>query len=269
MKWYIPIFFFFAVIVLIGTCYYGTVKDETKKDTKKESFSQSLVLESPKIPKNIIQVWKTWSAKSYTQFAKNTDALKQMNSDYNYIFFKDKDIDDFLKMHYPYYYKTYQELPLNIQKMDFFRYVALYHFGGFYFDMDIHSLQPLSDDLLYHDVVVPVDEPITSANRDQYRFREFARNGIKQILGQYAFGCAPKHPFIKRLIDGIVENLSNIQRQAKFYAKSHDFVYQTTGPDYVTTIYMNYPDKEDIYILEGERQKFGKYAKHSCVGGWK
>ena len=44
----------------------------------------------------------------------------------------------------------------------------------------------------------------------------------------------------------------------------------TTGPDYVTDIYMNYQNKDKVYILHYPlNQYFGKYAKHVHFGTWK
>ena len=48
------------------------------------------------------------------------------------------------------------------------------------------------------------------------------------------------------------------------------YVYQSTGPDFVTDVYMNYKNKYKIKILEyNVGQYFGKYAKHNYYGTWK
>ena len=39
-----------------------------------------------------------------------------------------------LKDNYPKYLKTYNAFPLMIQKIDFAKYVILYHYGGIYID---------------------------------------------------------------------------------------------------------------------------------------
>lgn len=220
-----------------------------------------------KIPKIIIQLWKTWSSKRPEMFSDAINRLKQKNPSFEYKFFRDDEIDNFLKHNYPEYYETFNTLPLNIQKVDFFRYVAIYHYGGFYFDLDIDALEPL-DDLLGYDCVFPVDEIITPETCSVRRFNFFCKNNIHFLLGQYGLAASPKNPFIKTLIESIKKNV-NLYVNA-FNINSVDYVYATTGPDFVTNEYMNYHDKDKIHILHHpERQHFGKYAKHNYVGTWK
>ena len=52
-------------------------------------------------------------------------------SDYEYKFF-DEDLENFVKNTFPQYYEFFSEFSHKIQKIDFFRYLAVYHFGGFY-----------------------------------------------------------------------------------------------------------------------------------------
>ena len=235
---------------------------DTKSLTSKEGEN-----EKTKIPKRIIQVWKTWTSKRPEMFSSYIESIKKLNPTYEYIFFKDENMDKFLIDNYPEYYETYKKLPLNIQKMDFFRYVVLYHYGGFYFDLDIQGLEPL-DELLNYNCVFPIDEIIHKNMCSASRFNNFCKNKMDFLLGQYAFACTPKNEFVKLLVDVIHKNVDNY---IKTYVPNSDFyVYTTTGPDYVTGLYMNYPKKDDITILHyHKRQYFGKYGKHDYAGTWK
>jgi len=219
------------------------------------------------IPKRIIQIWKTWTNKDPSMFAKYTESLKRTNPTYEYLFFKDYEIDIFLKNEYPDYYDTFLRLPLNIQKVDFFRYIAIYHFGGFYFDLDIMGLEPL-DDLLKYDSVFPIDEHIVENACSIYRFNNFCSKGQYFLLGQYGLAAKPKNLFIKYLVDSIHNNVNNYIKH--YIANSDDYVYKTTGPDFVTLAYMNYDNPDRVHILDfPHRQYFGKYAKHDYIGTWK
>ena len=63
-----------------------------------------------------------------------------------YEFFDDDDIAEFLKTNYPEFKDTFNAFSHTIQKIDFFRYLAIYKYGGIYLDIDmeIHtSLTPL------------------------------------------------------------------------------------------------------------------------------
>lgn len=220
-----------------------------------------------RIPKRIIQVWKTWSEKSPQMFSNYIESIKSVNPGYEYIFFKDNQINQFLEKNYPQYYDTFLKLPLNIQKVDFFRYIAIYHYGGFYFDLDVKALQPL-DNLLDNNCVFPVDEIITKEMCKSKRFEKFCEKDMNFLLGQYAFGAAPGDPFIKLVIDKIHMNIHNYIHY--FIPNSDDYVYKTTGPDFITNLYSTYKKKDDIKILYyDKRQCFGKYATHDYVGTWK
>lgn len=246
-------FFIIIILTIIFLIIYS-------KNKVQENFG------STKIPKIIIQTWKDNNIPD--KYKLDVESVRKINPDYKILFFTDKDIEDFLKKEYPDYYVTFQKLPVFIQKIDFFRYIAVYHYGGFYFDLDMRALAPL-DDLLNYDSVFPLDMHITEQRcvSNSKRYKIFCDKDVKFLVGQYAFGAKPKHLFIKKLIDNIHNNLDEI---IKTKNDTHLYVYRTTGPDYVTINYLNYNGKDDIYILEHpENQYFGNYAAHNFYGTWK
>jgi len=227
------------------------------------------------IPKRIIQLWvdktpvkRLPNAPKYPdKFLPYTQSIREMNPDYEYMFFDGPGVESFLKTEYPDYYDTYKRLPAFIQKLDFFRYVALYHYGGFYMDLDVHAFKPLDDSVRNHKSVFPVDEYIVSETQHLRRYRRFHANGIDFLFGQYAFGCVPKNGFVKKLVDTIHTNISHYERLLQ---PGEQYVYSTTGPDFVTDEYAEYAEKEDIFVLDnGKRQFFGNYAQHDYAGTWK
>jgi hypothetical protein len=226
------------------------------------------------IPKIIIQTWKTENIPE--KYRNLVDSVKQKNPDYEYKFFTDLEIETFLRENYPQYYETYSKLPIKIQKIDFFRYIAIYHYGGFYFDLDMNALQPLDSEILQYDCVFPVDEIIKNNMCNQQRYQFFCKNDMYFLLGQYAFGAKPKNPFIKQLVDSIHNNIDDINKvfsimQGKNGVKNMEFfVYSTTGPDFVSNEYLLYDNKKNVKILDNNtRQFFGKYAQHNYFGTWK
>jgi len=243
-------FYVIQCILLIGICYYLYFYRET--------FIQN-------IPKNIIQTWKSNDIPDkYKTYIENVKAL---HPDYNHMFFTDEDIEAFLKQHYSEYYETYKKLPIKIQKIDFFRYIAIYHYGGFYLDLDMNC-QDNFNPLLQHQCVFPIDDYITKNRLHIHRYASFGKQQQTFLLGQYAFGSVSKHPFIKKIIDDIHKNIHYYVKNVN--ANSDDYIYQTTGPDFVTQTYIDYKDKKQIHILDnGKRQCFGDYASHMCMGSWK
>ena len=241
------------LLVVLGWFYF-------QYDVKETSF-----LDKQYIPKIIIQTWKSQNIP--TKYSTLVDSIKSKNPEYEYKFFTDEDIELFLKTNYPDYYDTYQKIPIIIQKIDFFRYIAVYHYGGIYMDLDMNGLTNM-DTLLKHEVVFPVDEYITEQHSGQSRYKPYYDNNQKFLLGQYAFAAAPKHAFIKELIDNIHNNIHKLIKTVNH--NNDEYVYKTTGPDYVTDIYMKSSHKSVVFILDnGKRQYFGDYAQHKYFGSWK
>lgn len=243
---------------------------------KKINENESPAIET--IPRIIIQIWvqkdggPSMIPANQLQYM---NKFRELNPAFQHMFFNSTDIDDFFKSNYLEYYSTYKSLPFFIQKLDFFRYLAIYHYGGFYFDMDVEPHKPLDETVLNHSAVFPVDEYANAVDCQNPRMNSYCLLGQNFLLGQYAFGATAKHPFMKLLADKIKQNVDNYIRIAG-QIKENDknvvyyFVYKTTGPDFVTDCYVQYPNKEQLYILSnGRRQVFGEYATHKYVGLWK
>ncbi len=85
-----------------------------------------------------------------------------------------------------------------------FRYLAVYRFGGFYFDTDVLLASSL-EDLLGLDCVFPFEElTLHSFLRDAY--------GMDWEIGNYAFGAAARHPFL----DAIIKNCVRAQQHPEW-----------------------------------------------------
>ena len=254
-----------VIVVIAFFIFYITNYSlkNTLKDTEYEHYDNN------KIPKIIIQTWKTKVVP--LKYVNDVKSIRKYNSDFKFMFFSDEEIDEFLKKHYPEYYESYLKLPIKIQQIDYFRYIAVYHYGGFYFDLDMRGLYPIHD-LLDYDCVFPVDQNLPKNSCSRKRIKEFCDEGtlkVNYLLGQYAFGAKPRDPFIKLLCDGIHNNIDKYIEEFKLN-KTHNYVYKSTGPDYVTTKYLEYNNKENVHILlYDESQFFGKYAKHNHYGTWK
>lgn len=228
-----------------------------------------------KIPKIIIHTWKTKMIPS--KYKKDFASCKKHNpeDEYEYRFYSDEDIDDFLSESYPEWFVTYNKFPVKIQKIDFFRYVAIYHFGGFYLDLDILVYKNFND-LLDYECIFPIDQRIDCTHEHpNNRFKKICNKdpSLSIILGQYAFAAKKNNLFIKFLIDNIHNNIDNIIELHK-YDQSKNYIYQTTGPDYVTDMYIEYSRnnnvEDEIHILPSNSgQQFGEYGKHHFYGTWK
>jgi len=208
---------------------------------------------------NIIQTWKTNEIPvHYYKFIQN---LRNYNPKCKYIFYTDESIKFFVLDNFPEYYETFMNLKYKIQQIDFFRYLAVYHHGGMYLDLDMDISQNF-DDL---DTNV-CNFPIEIKNKDG-----------SILVGNYAF-YAPKHdPFLKHIIESIVYPAitdEEIQLAQEIHTddKEHVYVYYTTGPELVTRAYWSYKNREKVNLLEPmpyQNDCFGSYGRHCSYGSWK
>ena len=209
---------------------------------------------------NIIQTWKTSEIPHY--YSAYMDKLAHYNEGYTHVFFTDETIIKFFTFVCPEYYDTFRGLKYKIQQIDFFRYLAVYHYGGIYLDLDMEIVASF-DDINKEKCVFPVELSNTGGN--------------DILVGNYAFYAPKGHPFLKHIIDNIVNppmTLSEIEEAQKNNGddKEHVYVYCTTGPELVTRCYWTYPNRDEIELIKPENNEnncFGKYGFHRCFGTWK
>ena len=95
------------------------------------------------IPKIIHQTWRDSNIPSKAMFCINS--WRHLNHDYEYKFWTDKDIHDFVDDFYPEFSSKLNNFKKGIIKADFFRLLALYHFGGIYADIDFECLKSIKE----------------------------------------------------------------------------------------------------------------------------
>jgi len=96
-----------------------------------------------RIPRRIIQ-----TGKQVQQPLRNRAMianLKLLNPDYEYLFFDDDQVQTFVQREFSQYRRVFDSFRFSIQRYDFFRYLAVYHYGGFYFDLDVLLARGLSE----------------------------------------------------------------------------------------------------------------------------
>lgn len=149
---------------------------------------------SSSIPRRIIQTGRSRDLRPAERAA--VKLLRLLHPDWEYVYFDDAEVNRFIDERFPQHRRIFDAFPHKIQRFDFFRYLAIYHYGGFYFDLDVFLNQPL-DDLTGHTCVFPFEE--ISMNRYLRRTR-----GIDWEIGNYAFGAAPGCEFLRCAIENCV-----------------------------------------------------------------
>lgn len=201
--------------------------------------------------------------------------LRLLNPEFEYLFFDDENMRAFINEHFPEYRSVFDSFRFPIQRFDFFRYLAIYHLGGFYFDMDIFLASNLSE-LLDFECVFPFEElTINRFLRDEY--------GMDWEVGNYGFGASAGHPFIHAIIENCIRARNNMEwtqvMMRSIPRAFHDefFIYYTTGPGLVSRTLAEYAGAaKQVKILFPKNVcdanywgLFGEYGIHLHKGTWR
>lgn len=201
--------------------------------------------------------------------------IRLLHPDFEYMFFDDRQVEDFIDKEFPEYRDVFDSFKIPIQKYDFFRYLAVYRFGGFYFDTDVLLASSLAD-LLQYECVFPF-EAITS----NAFLRE--RCNMDWELGNYAFGAVAGHPFLQAIINNCVKAQRDpdwarpmVQSIPRPFQEEYH-VISTTGPWLVSRTLAEFPDADaKVKVLFPEDvcderywNRFGDFGIHLMNGSWR
>jgi hypothetical protein len=225
------------------------------------------------IPKRIIQTWK--NAELPLLYRAGLANAKLLNPSFEHLFFDNQTLSEFVNDTFPEYREAFHAFKYPIQRYDFFRYLAVFHFGGFYFDLDVLLTSELTG-LLNHACVFPFEELTLS---------QFLRDelGLDWMIGNYAFGAERGNPFLR----AVIENCVRAQTDTDWVAKMmkgiprmfhRDFyILNTTGPGLVSRTMAENPRlAEGVTTLfpddlsdERKWSCFGEYGIHLMDHSWR
>jgi mannosyltransferase OCH1-like enzyme len=225
------------------------------------------------IPRRIIQTSKSFDLPLLSKAA--VANVRLLNPDFEYLFFDNMQVEEFIDSHFPEYRSVFDAFRVPIQRYDFFRYLAVYHLGGFYLDLDVFLASSLSD-LLDFGCVFPFEELTTNC----FLRREY---GMDWEIGNYAFGAAAGHPFLHAIIENCVRTQKDphwvqpMIRSIPRIFRGEYYVFYTTGPGLVTRTLAEYPDAAtQVKVLFPENvcdstnwHRFGSYGVHLQEGTWR
>jgi hypothetical protein len=224
------------------------------------------------IPKRIIQM----GCNDLPLVSKAAAAnVRLLNPEFEYLFFDDKSIEDFIHEQAPEYQRAFYSYCIPIQRLDFFRYLAVYHFGGFYFDLDVFLASSLTE-LLDFECVFPFEE----LTINMYLRRE---HEMDWEIGNYAFGATSGHPFVL----AIIENCIRAQKEPEWLEvmmasiprvfREEFYVLNSTGPGLVSRTLAEFPNAaKQLKVLFPENvcdstkwHLFGEFGVHLMKGTWR
>lgn len=160
--------------------------------------SESFINENnnQKIPKVIYQTFETDDVPQGMYNSINSWINK--NTDYEHYFFDSKDRIEFIEKYFNKdVLEAYIRLLPGAFKADLWRCCVLYQKGGVYVDADMICLKSLSE-------LIEVNDEFLIA-RDDPMAKTFLANGF--------IASIPKHPFLKKQIDNIVDNVKNLRER--------------------------------------------------------
>lgn len=204
------------------------------------------------IPKIIHQTFKTSQLPLLTRW--HISRFRKKNPEYAYEFYDDARIDSFLLQEFgTEVLSAYKRINIGAAKADFFRYAVLYKKGGIYVDIDSGINSQLDSFIKADDMAI------------------ITREGDPTLFAQWALIYSPGHPFLKKTMEMVLENI----RQNKY---PHD-VHQMTGPTvYTKAINESLKNNPDIsYRLLGTdynghlkvKYKLGKFFLYEKGDHWK
>jgi inositol phosphorylceramide mannosyltransferase catalytic subunit len=225
------------------------------------------------IPRRVIQTGK--SAHLPVKERAVVASLRLLNPDFEYMFFDDSQVEDFIDTNFPAYRAVFDAFPFRIQKYDFFRYLAVYRYGGFYFDLDVFLAASLAP-LLEHAAVFPFE----GLNVNAYLR---GRQRMDWHIGNYAFGAREGDPFL----GAVIENCVRAQADAAWVApimkgvlplsRDEFYVLNTTGPGLLSRTLAEQPAlAAHVHVLfppdvcdPSGWNHFGDYGVHLMNGTWR
>ena len=181
----------------------------------------------------------------------------------------------FISAQPPRYRDTFHSFQFPIQRYDFFRYLAVHEYGGFYFDLDVLLAANLSQ-LLESACVFPFESLTLSLHlREQH--------DMDWEIGNYAFGAVKGHPFLEAVIENCVRAqrdpdwVKPMMRGAPPMFRREFRVLNTTGPGLVTRTFAECPQlAAGVRILfpndvcdAREWNRFGDLGIHLMNGSWR
>ena len=189
------------------------------------------------IPKIIHQSWKTTDLSTYGNSAKKSqESWKKIYPDFEYKFWTDNDIVDYMKNQPHVYQRAFDDLDQNIKKMDFFRYLILHEYGGIYSDMDFIANQRIKKHIISKYSFIGYKAP-----RPQTRVLANNDDDGTWVVGNAFFGCEPGEIVMELAINEIIMTCKHT-----IHPVHH------TGPDMVNRIIKenNLLSHEKVFIFK-------------------
>jgi len=176
----------------------------------------------------------------------------------------DDEIAEFVQREYPMFYPVFAAITVPVMKVDLFRYMVIYEYGGVYADMDTECLVPVQNWLSISGALTRAQffhqgklysgrEFLTQSGRTELVpircviavESDTSLRGLRNYtsiqarsnqLCQWTFGCAAGHPLLQEVVTAVVRKI----RSTTILEFAFESVMEVTGPGIFTDSVRNY-----------------------------
>ncbi|MCH9665145.1 MAG: glycosyltransferase, group 2 family protein, partial [Gammaproteobacteria bacterium] len=198
------------------------------------------------------------------------------NPHWQYRFWSDNDIREFIAEHYADFLEVFDAYPHNIMRVDAFRYLLLHHHGGIYADLDFECLLPM-DELLADQDILLIPEPEEHINKHKPRVRN-----LDYVVSNALMASVPGHPFWREVVELLKKSANN----PDVLDATGPFILTYAHKDFTPTIPLANPRNFDGLLSDDHGKVGGRtegvaqdvatdtpanipmYARHHWAGTW-
>lgn len=223
------------------------------------------VEEGTEIPKIIHQTF--YDKALAPELQNNVDKLKELNPCWEYRFYGDVEIENFIKLNYPplvWNYFCRIDDAYGAARADLFRYLLMYKCGGVYLDIKSSLNKPL-------DETIRPDDCYVLSHWKNGAGEPYEGWGVhKDLVGiaqgeyqQWHIACAPGHPFLKAVIETVLANIDS------YNPALHDVgrygVLRVTGPIAYTIAINRLISKHRVRIVDDHAELGFEYSIYTTT----
>ncbi|KAI9668516.1 MAG: hypothetical protein M1829_005333 [Trizodia sp. TS-e1964] len=180
------------------------------------------------IPRIIHHIYKDTAIPE--KWAGSYGSCERLHPQWERVLWTDTMAAAFIAEQYPWFLACYQSYTYDIQRADALRYFLIYHFGGFYIDLDVGCRRAL-EPLVGFDALFPKTKPVGVSN--------------DMMAG------GPGHPFFYQLMHAL-------ERNNRWLVTKYPTVFFSTGPMFVNLQLAS-------YIFQEDRNQTGSAVASSSV----
>lgn len=199
---------------------------------RKESIHSSGVYTKRLIPRVIYRTWN--DSDLPLKFQKAWEFTERHNPEYDQRLFTDNDVEYFMRSYTP---KRLQDAYFSINpkfgaaRADIFRYAILYEFGGVYIDIK-SSAKSLDEIIRQDDTYILSKWPGPVGQMADFCSANLPYACKRGEYEQWWIISAPKHPFLKAVLENIMDAIENYTLDK--FPPSKGSVLRITGPTIYT-----------------------------------